>query len=128
MTKEIIQALIDKGSDVNHRCEYGDNFLLNLCYNRKLTVDLLESGLSLEFKVTDNSRIGYTPLYIVSQVACPNFNELFHYLVKQGADVNAMNIHGQTPLYTYCQSHPITQKPMKQYIDAQEPKAPGWKL
>ncbi|CAH6419768.1 Hypothetical protein HVR_LOCUS846 [uncultured virus] len=118
VTKEIIQTLIDNGSKVNHKDEYGGNFLLNLCYNRELTVDLLKYGLSLGFKITDTNRLNYTPLHVVSQVNGPHFDELFKFLLEQGANINAENIHGETPLYYYCRSNVMNQSVLEQFIGA----------
>ena len=116
VTKDILQRLIERGSDVTHISDYGDNFVHTLCHNKNLTLELLEYALNFGFKVTDTNNIGDTPLHIISQINSANFDKLFNYLLGKGANINARNINNETPLYCYCNHRAITKSLLEQYI------------
>ena len=60
--------------------------------HRKLAVDLLENGASIEAKHT---RYGFTPLHVAAAAGQPKMVEL---LMLKGADTNATDNEGWTPL------------------------------
>ncbi len=91
------KLLIDNGADINIKDTEGSPLqmvIYNLdpnCKNMEMAKLLIESGAKLQ-----EFSYGNTELHMVAMNGCAELGPL---LVKQGADVNALNEYGRTPLY-----------------------------
>jgi len=96
--KGIAEFLIDKGADVDLGKEGGWKPIHAATYNEfeKLTTLLVEKGAALSPPCEEIK--GYTPLHILlSTEDAPH--KLIELLVKNGAQLNAINSSGGTPLH-----------------------------
>lgn len=120
VTPELIERLHAAGSSLDHLCDYGDNMLLNCCYNRSLTLTLLKFVLGLNFSTkSERNRLGYTALHIVCHVRGKHFQELFDHLLSPEveADIDARDKYGHSPLYQYCEAHRIDVTTLRMFCD-----------
>lgn len=91
------KLLIDHGADINVKDTEGTPLqmvIYNLdpnCRNIEMAKLLIESGAKLQ-----EFSYGNTELHMVAMKGC---TDLVPLLVKHGANVNAVNIYGHTPLY-----------------------------
>ncbi len=91
---EMVQTVIDMGSDINARDKRGFTPLFWACYSSRLpsVKFLLEHGAKFDTKSLNAA----TPLHI----ACLEENpELILFLIARGADINAQDKYGNTPLH-----------------------------
>ncbi|CAF4384462.1 unnamed protein product, partial [Rotaria sp. Silwood2] len=101
---DIAKFLIGKEADVNVQNRYGISPLL-LCAesgNQELVQALIEAGAYVNITPTgdlaeEKFLAGQTPLF---GAAKRGHVEICEYLIKNGADVNAVTMTGATPLYT----------------------------
>jgi len=93
---EIVKMLVQNGADVHHTDRYGFTpLLLAIASDQRSIIGfLLQKGADINQRNVHN---GYTPLLWV----CTNPNsppDMVNYLLKNGANVDAMNRNGETAL------------------------------
>lgn len=92
---ELIDALVDRGADVNAKDAYGSTPLVDGIFQSKsseLIEKLLERGADINYKSPDLR--GRTPLFYAMS---PDENQCFFLLASKGADLCAIDWDGQTP-------------------------------
>jgi hypothetical protein len=104
---DIMQMLVDRGADPLAKTEFGTTAIMLAAGVNSLTTEMvipIEDSLAAIKLCEDlgadineaDTYWGHTPMHGAAQLRSV---ELIRYLVDQGADVNAMNFRGQTPLY-----------------------------
>ena len=92
---ETIQFLVDKGADVNAKCNNGSTALWNAVGHEDIEIVKFLISKGADVNVMLNSGV-FTLLHIATVKANIEIIEL---LVSAGADVNAANAGGYTPLH-----------------------------
>ena len=90
--EKIVPWLISRGADVNAVDDHGDSVLMNAGLNASATT--VKTLLNAGAKVAYASRKKVTALHYAAQGNC----EVIPLLVKAGADINARDQDGNTPL------------------------------
>ena len=96
---DIVEALLEAGSDVNYQDPWGMTSLHAALKegHEEITLLLLEHGADVNLQTTGGYYAGFSPLYTAiyfSKVGPATVEEL----IKKGADVNAADPAGTTPL------------------------------
>ncbi|WP_265022320.1 ankyrin repeat domain-containing protein [Wolbachia endosymbiont (group B) of Ischnura elegans] len=92
--KRIVEALIQKGADVNGMDIYNRDplYYAILHGNTRMVEVLIKNGASVRKKYNDGS----TPLH---HAILGNRTKIVEHLINNGADLNAVDEKGRTPLY-----------------------------
>lgn len=92
-----VQALIDKGANVNASTSQRHSALYLAC--RENSLDVVQTLLANGAKTDSQDRSKMSPLHIASQ----NGNlEITRALIAAGADIEAENTHGERPIFRAC--------------------------
>ncbi len=94
--REICELLLSRGADINFKGPNGWTALLSCsrCWHGELFMFFVEHGADINV-----SAEGLTPLFLESMAFfTPNQLENCRYLISKGANVNAKNSEGETPL------------------------------
>jgi len=96
---EIVQLLLAAGADVNYRDPWGMASLHAALKEGHDAVAqlLLDAGAEVNVRTTAGNYVGFTPLHTAIYFGKTG-PEVIERLLKQGADVNAVDAAGRTPL------------------------------
>ena len=101
-SRELVELLLSKGADVNARMTNGTgaftqctNGILMGSVSIELAQILLSKGADVDEAPTVGDIKGYTPLIVAAK---NNNEELVRFLIKNGANVNAKTVDGNTAL------------------------------
>jgi len=97
---EIFFYLIEKGADIHSICISGNTLLHEIALSESGETALKEAKFLISKGLNVNAKncLEQTPLHIAAELGK---KELAFLLIKAGADVNAQDKYGKTPLY-YC--------------------------
>jgi ankyrin repeat protein len=111
-TSKDVEALLDKGANVNAQLYEGASALSLACstLNEDVVRTLIQRGANVN--VTDD--LGYTPLHEIARYGDGVLKEqqgivaaITNLLIEHGANVNAKNDEGQTPLALVRYNHEL---------------------
>jgi uncharacterized protein len=90
-SSEVVGLLLRAGADVNVQDKEGATPLMDALDRRELALMLLASGADVSLRTTDN---GTALMYAAGR----HLTDLIKIMVYKGADINAQDDHGWTPL------------------------------
>jgi ankyrin repeat protein len=106
--RDIVEKLLAKGADANirnNKHEMPIIMALNSIDSRnspKIIMDLINSGADVNYVSRDE---GKTPLHLASEIRY--LADVVNELITKGANVNALTVNGETPLYIASRSNNI---------------------
>lgn len=112
-----VRALLEQGADVNATDRYGSTPLCQAAYGHIFGGDLNSESeiirllLAHGAKVNHHSKEGSTPLFFAAMAHSPTAMTA---LLDAGAEVDARNQYGNTPLHMIVRSEPLFWKPTPQ--------------
>ncbi|WP_282039244.1 ankyrin repeat domain-containing protein [Saccharicrinis aurantiacus] len=75
------------------------------CYDTSIARLLIDAGVNINSRDTRNN----TPLHVIAGSRRENKSIFIDELINKGADVNAINIDGETPLFTAIKKHKLNR-------------------
>jgi ankyrin repeat protein len=113
----VFEILIQNGADASYIAPGNETALQKACLRSEISVEviqiLFESGCPINIQKED---CGNSPLGNATLVGCSN--EVIEYLIKAGADVDAEDIEGNTPVIRLCNNNFLCTDQLNTLINA----------